>query len=300
MMIVLTLTVLSICIVFLTLLKRSNLTLMSGMMVAMASGMVMGLGAGVIAGILFKGDLFISTAIGACTGIIIGGLTGISVGIVGFLDGVLSGLMGGMMGAMLGEMSKPGYHEITTRLLFIFCLAISFLLFFIINHEKEKESKTKYLKVTQSPVIMTLVVGIIIFSSNLQGPIWDEHTDHSAHKGHSNSITNDPQEKVISIAANEFSYLPSTLTIKKGEKVTILLNNVGEVEHDLEIETDNVQIFSSSNQHNHGSNNLVHIHLTPKTEGKVIFTVLEAGTFVFRCTIPGHEEAGMKGTIKVM
>lgn len=270
-------------------------------MVAMALGMVMGLATGVIAGILFKGDLFISTAIGASVGIIVGALSGVSVGIMGLLDGILSGLMGGMMGAMLGEMIHPTYHELTTRILFIFCLIISFLLISILN-KNEHAVRTRFIKITQNPIALLLIIGIIIFSSNLQGPIWDGQMNDSTHEGHSTnkemSATN--SGNTIALDANEFSYSPNSLTINKGEKVTIHFNNVGEVEHDLEIETDNVEIFSSSNQHNHGSKNIVHIHLTPKTEGKVVFTVLEAGTFVFRCTIPGHDEAGMRGTIKVV
>jgi uncharacterized cupredoxin-like copper-binding protein len=273
---------------------------MSGMIIAMASGMMMGLAVGVIAGILFKGDLFISTVIGAGAGIIIGGLSGIHVGIMGFLDGVLSGLMGGMMGAMLGEMINPSYHEMTTRILFLICLVISFLLIFIINHTKESE--TEYIDVTQKSIGMMLVFIVIIFSSIAQGPIWSEQDSKLSHQGHSDTSNKNENNtgRIITMDADEFNYLPNSLTIKKGEKVTIILSNVGEVEHDIEIMTEKVQIYSSSNEHDHQDGNIVHIHVAPKSKGKVVFTALEEGTFVFKCTIPGHDEAGMKGTIKII
>jgi uncharacterized cupredoxin-like copper-binding protein len=301
MFIAITLLVLSILTITLTLFRRNSITLMSGMMIAMASGMMMGLASGVIAGILFKGDLFISTTIGAGVGMAIGGLSGICVGVMGFLDGILSGLMGGMMGAMLGEMIDSSYHEITTRLIFIFCLAIMFVLVSIANRENRGEDRW-YGKITHNPVIMITTLGLVLLLSNSQGLIWEEKQGNlNTHLGHSDTSKVDEQAgRVITIGTSEFSYMPNDITIKKGKKVTVILKNTDDIEHDFELETDKVQIFSTDIQHNHNDNNLVHIHAQPKGKSKMVFAVLEKGNFVFKCTLPGHYEAGMHGTIKVI
>jgi uncharacterized cupredoxin-like copper-binding protein len=299
--IAITLLALSILTITLTVLRRNKITLMSGMMIAMASGMMMGLASGIIAGILFKGDLFIATIIGASVGIVVGSLSGISVGVIGFLDGILSGLMGGMMGAMLGEMIDPSYHEITTRMTFIICLAIMIVLISIVNKDNGGEDKW-YGKITNNPIVMTTTLGLVLLLSIFHGTIWEERKSNlNTHQGHSETNKmNEQTGKIITIGTSELNYLPNAITIKKGEKVTVILENMDEIEHDLELETDNVQIFSTNQQHNHNDNNLVHIHAQPKSKSEIVFAVLEKGNFVFKCTIPGHDEAGMHGKIKVM
>jgi uncharacterized cupredoxin-like copper-binding protein len=299
--IAITLLILSILIILLTIIRRSKITLMSGMMIAMASGMMIGLVSGVIAGILFKGDLFVSTVIGASAGIVVGGLSGVSVGIMGLLDGFLSGLMGGMMGAMLGEMIDPSYHEITTRLMFIICLVIMLLLISISSRDSSREDKW-FSKITHNPVVMITTIGLVLLLSNLQGLIWEEQKSYiNSYQGHSKTnIINKQMGRVITIGTNKFNYLPDSITIKKGEKVILILENNDGFEHDLELETDNVKILSTNIQHKHNGNNLVHIHVQPKSKNEMSFLVLEEGTYVFKCTIPGHDEAGMHGTIKVI
>ena len=39
--------------------------------------------------------------------------------------------------------------------------------------------------------------------------------------------------------------------------------------------------------------------LTPFTEGEIVWRFTKRGTFEYACLIPGHLEAGMRGTIEV-
>jgi uncharacterized cupredoxin-like copper-binding protein len=276
---------------------RRSLPLMVGMMVAMASGMLIGLTVGVIGGILYKGDLFLSTLLGSGAGMLIGGLIGFSFGILGVLDGVLSGLMGGMMGAMLGEMIDANYHEVTTRGFFILSLMVLFVIIHILIGNIE--NRIKILNYSNNPLFLTIVLSGMIFLSIQQGPIWEESNMESRHHSHSEEITEDVKEKVIELEATEFSYSPDLLTINKGEKITLILNNTGEVEHDIEFDADNVKIYSTSNSHTDENSDFVHLHVKPNEKNQIEFTILEEGTFTFICTLPGHEQAGMKGKIKV-
>lgn len=75
----------------------------------------------------------------------------------------------------------------------------------------------------------------------------------------------------------------TSLTAKAG-KVTIDFNNPAPLEHDVAIEQGGKQIAVSE---------LV-------TQGKTSVTAdLAPGTYTFLCTVPGHAEAGMQGTLTV-
>jgi len=91
----------------------------------------------------------------------------------------------------------------------------------------------------------------------------------------------------LSLAADpggQLKFDQSSLTAKAG-KVSIDFTNMSPVGH-------NVTIASSS-----GST----VGATPTFEGgsKTLAVTLKAGTYKFYCSVPGHREAGMEGTLTV-
>jgi uncharacterized cupredoxin-like copper-binding protein len=52
--------------------------------------------------------------------------------------------------------------------------------------------------------------------------------------------------------------------------------------------------------HDHGNEFSVHVSAAAGNEGAVVFTATEAGEYEFYCSVPGHKEAGMIGTLKVV
>ncbi len=81
----------------------------------------------------------------------------------------------------------------------------------------------------------------------------------------------------------QIAFDTTTLTSKPG-KVTIDFDNPSALEHDVAIEQDGKQIAVSETI----------------AKGKTSVTAdLEPGTYTFLCTIPGHAEAGMEGTLTV-
>ena len=78
---------------------------------------------------------------------------------------------------------------------------------------------------------------------------------------------------------------PATITVKKGTPVRVTLTNNTVVEHDWVV--DNLD------------GKKVQIHAAPKASATVDFTPTAAGSYEFYCSIPGHREAGMKGTLIV-
>lgn len=87
----------------------------------------------------------------------------------------------------------------------------------------------------------------------------------------------------ISVQGNEFAFMPSTLDVKLGQPVTLTFENTGKYPHNFVISDLNVQSKK----------------LMPGESDTVTFTPTKAGSFPYLCTIPGHADKGMKGTITV-
>jgi plastocyanin len=81
----------------------------------------------------------------------------------------------------------------------------------------------------------------------------------------------------------QIAFDTTSLTAEAGE-VTIDFDNPAALEHNVAIEQDGKQIATSPTI----------------TEGKTSVSVdLEPGSYTFLCTVPGHAEAGMEGTLTV-
>lgn len=82
----------------------------------------------------------------------------------------------------------------------------------------------------------------------------------------------------------DLAYTTTSATAKAG-KVTVDFNNPQPLTHDVQIEDSNGQEV--------GGTELI-------ASGEDSTTVeLEPGTYVFYCSVPGHREAGMEGTLTV-
>jgi plastocyanin len=88
----------------------------------------------------------------------------------------------------------------------------------------------------------------------------------------------------LAAAPTEIAYDKAELSSKPG-KVTIDFTNPATLEHDVAIEGEDGKEIASS-------------ELIGKGETSVS-TELAAGTYTFYCTVPGHREAGMEGTLTV-
>ncbi|OZU89110.1 hypothetical protein CIL03_08860 [Virgibacillus indicus] len=281
----------SVIIVVKTAYNRTKIPCMTGMMIAMTLGMSVGLLLGVIFGILFTDDFFIATLLGMVTGMAVGFLAGVPVSIMAVLDGLLSGFMGGMMGAMLGAMIAVEYHETIVKIMFFLFLAMVLILIYMMQNEINGKKKSIY----QNPLVPVALFGFLFFIFNQTGPLFlssesAEH-NHSKHNSKDNGLL---------IKANEYDFLPSDINIQVGETITMSIENTGTVEHDLEIIDFAPEGVQRKTSHNHGlSANTIHLHAEPGKKETISFTPVEKGIYKFVCTIPGHKESGMIGTLKV-
>ena len=89
----------------------------------------------------------------------------------------------------------------------------------------------------------------------------------------------------IDVKLTEFKFAPSTITAKAGS-VTFFLENNGTTSHDMVIfDGTGKQVGASS--------------LIQAGDTDTLTVTLDAGTYTFKCTQPGHADSGMKGTISV-
>jgi plastocyanin len=87
----------------------------------------------------------------------------------------------------------------------------------------------------------------------------------------------------LAASPSDLAFDTTSLTSKPG-KVTIDFDNPAALEHNVAIEQDGKEIAASETI----------------TEGKTSVSAdLAPGTYTFLCTVPGHAEAGMEGTLVV-
>ena len=83
------------------------------------------------------------------------------------------------------------------------------------------------------------------------------------------------------VRATSFRFTPKTIEIGAGEKVAVVLTAT-DVEHDFTVE---------------GGDHVVHAQGGKTAKGGL--TIDEPGTYTFYCSVSGHRQAGMTGTLVV-
>jgi len=93
----------------------------------------------------------------------------------------------------------------------------------------------------------------------------------------------------IKIVATDLKFTPLTIQAKVGQPIKVVFENKGVIEHDLTFPTIKTDKPAGS----------LKTVARPGQTTTLEFTPTAKGTYEFVCTIPGHKEAGMKGTINV-
>lgn len=104
------------------------------------------------------------------------------------------------------------------------------------------------------------------------------------------------------VKSTDMEFGPKRITIKKGETARFVLTNAGAVEHDFTVDKikGKAKVVEETGSHAKGhSGASVHVSAAPGKSGALDFTPSESGTYEFYCTVSGHKDAGMKGTLVV-
>jgi nitrite reductase (NO-forming) len=89
--------------------------------------------------------------------------------------------------------------------------------------------------------------------------------------------------KSLTVSASEFAFTPSTLTVNKGDTVTVTFTNAGKYPHNFTVSDLNVASKT----------------IQPGESDTVTFTADKAGSFQYICSVPTHKDKGMVGTLTV-
>jgi uncharacterized cupredoxin-like copper-binding protein len=116
-------------------------------------------------------------------------------------------------------------------------------------------------------------------------------------------ITTTPTEIKISLGntANELKFFPDRVQLVAGKKYKLLLSNSSPQKHYFtarefassswtqKVDAGNIEIKGAIQE----------LELRPSTNAVWVLVPMKPGSYKLRCTIPGHTEAGMTGTITV-
>ncbi len=135
----------------------------------------------------------------------------------------------------------------------------------------------------------------------------DEH-DEDAEDAEDAEMFMDPvgEERVIDMLTEDFKFMPDTITVKVGETIRLKLENLDPVLHDYTTDEAEFIILEASGA-SHGDHDVdaeeqvslqpLHIAAEADEHGELVFEATEAGEYEFYCSVPGHREAGMVGTV---
>jgi uncharacterized cupredoxin-like copper-binding protein len=135
--------------------------------------------------------------------------------------------------------------------------------------------------------------------------------------GGTTTAVTQPQVEQVTLTATDIAYDINELDARVGRPVKVSLQNEGALIHDFSISAiplsgEAVAVEGMDGDHDmsmmadhesmmagmHGDGD-IHVAAAPGATGTVEFTPAEAGTYEYYCTVAGHKEAGMVGTLVV-
>lgn len=133
--------------------------------------------------------------------------------------------------------------------------------------------------------------------------------------GGGSTAESDPEPIDLALNATDIAYDVNELTVPAGQPVRVSLRNEGALVHDFSISTiplagEVETVEGMGDDHSmmddheammegmHGDSD-IHVAAAPDSTGTVEFTPTQAGTYEYFCTVAGHKEAGMVGTLVV-
>lgn len=102
--------------------------------------------------------------------------------------------------------------------------------------------------------------------------------------------------------SDDMRFTPDHIEAKRGETVRFTHRNVGKVMHEMVIGTpaalaEHAALMEKFPEMEHEEPWMAHV--APGGTGEIVWQFNRAGHFEFACLIPGHYQAGMRGTIVV-
>ena len=142
-----------------------------------------------------------------------------------------------------------------------------------------------------------------------------EDANADAHEGAEDGEANAhlevaPKDALFLVEMSSFAFTPAVLEVKVGDVIEIAIQNIDPILHDFTIDKIDADLHISylggSGEHAHDADMAMemvepdlHFPLSEPGSGVVHLQVHEPGEYVFYCSVPGHRELGMVGTLIV-
>jgi uncharacterized cupredoxin-like copper-binding protein len=110
----------------------------------------------------------------------------------------------------------------------------------------------------------------------------------------------------ITLPATGMTYQPATLEVTAGQPVKLTFQNMDSLDHDFSIMEIPVEMMGATQEpmDGHDMSHMaqepeLHVAAMMNQSATLEFTPTKPGTYEFYCTVAGHKEAGMVGTLIV-
>lgn len=133
------------------------------------------------------------------------------------------------------------------------------------------------------------------------------HGDNAGGHGESNTIgqPGEPENVNRTITITMFDMMrfsPASISVKQGETIKFIVKNSGKTKHEMVLGTEkelkeHYELMKKNPEMEHADENMVTV--PPGKSGEIIWQFTKAGKIDFACLVPGHYDAGMKGTVRV-
>lgn len=109
------------------------------------------------------------------------------------------------------------------------------------------------------------------------------------------------EAQLVEIEAGNMLFVTKEVTLQQGKPFKLVLKNSDVQLHDLSIDkiAGKVKAEHSDSHEMHGKKPDLHLSADAGKTAALEFTPAAKGTYEFYCTVAGHKEAGMKGTLVV-
>ncbi|MFM7026602.1 MAG: plastocyanin/azurin family copper-binding protein [Limnohabitans sp.] len=143
----------------------------------------------------------------------------------------------------------------------------------------------------------------------------DDHGDAHAHDGTADHEEHTPPAGPASLVVtrsievrmdDRMRFTPSDIAVRAGETIRFVVHNAGKTAHEMVLGSDaDIQEHAQAMQqgqahddgHSHGTGAAITVAAGQK--GELVVKFDRVGTLQMACLIPGHYEAGMRGTVQV-
>ncbi|MEX2144841.1 MAG: cupredoxin domain-containing protein [Candidatus Spechtbacterales bacterium] len=106
-------------------------------------------------------------------------------------------------------------------------------------------------------------------------------------------------QKVVKMTMTDFAFDPAIVNVSENETVKFVITNNGVVKHEFRIASMHEieeHMGSGHGDHNGADNDANVLVLEPGETGEITYTFKGGEKLIFACLLPGHYEAGMKGS----